>query len=85
MCIFDDEFGGERRTSPIRVDEVIPKGGRFWELNFFHLDYPEGVQSKTHSLKTIHRGMNYLIAFSDAGSASRHYIFFGMTRKWFER
>ena len=82
--LFDDEFGGERRTSPVRVDEVRPKGGRSWELDFFHLDYPQGVQDKTYAFKTIHRGENYLIAVEDNNGGQRHCIFFAMTFNWFD-
>ena len=83
--IFDDGLGNERKTSPIRVWNVNPNGQRSWTLDFFHLDYPEGVQSKTYHLRTIHRGRSYIISVVNDGKTPRYCIFTGMTFDWFER
>jgi len=72
--------------SPIRVDCLNPlaTGDRTFELEFFHANYPEGVQSKTLQLQTIHRGESGILARSKDHSPPRFLYMTDLTSAWLE-
>lgn len=64
MELISPEFGAEvRHYSPIRVDAFEPagQGSRRFNLSFFHAAYPEGVQDKVYTIKTIERNNHFLL------------------------
>ena len=85
-----DEFDAtamcHQSPSPIRVDQVKPlkSGDRTFELSFFHANYPEGVQTKTYSLQTIHRGENGLLVQSTDHSPTRFIYVTDLTADWLQ-
>lgn len=64
MELIGPEFGEEvRHYSPVKTLGITPLGkgnGRF-ELEFFHANYPEGVQGKFYTIQTIERKRNYML------------------------
>ena len=56
---FDDAHGEDRCSySPIKVlcCEPLADGTRCMRLEFFHANYPAGVQDKVYTRQTIERG-----------------------------
>ena len=69
QCQFlGDEFGNDFdiSVSEIRVDRLVTgkSGDRTFRLDFFHANYPEGVQDKSYRLRTIHRGEHSMLVES---------------------
>jgi hypothetical protein len=69
--------------SPIKVFSIRPeKGGhRRLRIEFFHADYPEGVQSKRYDIRTLDRGANHLVAMMPG----RLLLFGNLTLAWLRR
>lgn len=84
-----DEFREEglRSYSPIRVDAVKPSRGgqREFELLFFHLNYPAGVQGKSYTLRTLERGAHYLLARSTEHDPVRMLLIHEISWAWVEK
>lgn len=81
--IIGEEFGAEIRSySPIRVDEITPKGGRRFELQFYHANYPEGVRNKVYELQTLERSNNFILARSSTHQPVRWFLIYAITSEW---
>jgi hypothetical protein len=87
--IIGDAFHEEglRSYSPIRVDAVEPlgEGRRQFELLFFHLNYPAGVQSKRYKLQTLERGARYLLARCTEQDPVRILLIHEISWNWMEQ
>ncbi len=63
-----DEFVDfeEAKYSPLRVISLLPTktGKRVFKLEFYHANYPQGVQGKSYVLETIERGEEFMLAKS---------------------
>ena len=59
-------------ASPVWLFEapVVPKGRKPFELHFWHLNYPDGVQEKHFQLKKLRHDAGILVA-EEAGSSSQ--------------
>jgi len=60
-----DEFSADCCSySPIRVGkiELLKSGKRRFILDFYHMNYPSGVQNKRYTLETIERGTSFIMA-----------------------
>jgi hypothetical protein len=86
MEIISPEFGADVRSySPVQVCGVSPYGGgkRRFELEFFHANYPAGVQRKTYVVETIVREKNYLLGrVIDSESII---LLFELTEEWLDK
>jgi hypothetical protein len=81
--LIGEEFGSEIRSySPIRVDEIRPKGGRRFSLAFYHASYPEGVRDKVYQLETIERSATFILARSREHSPTRLMLIYFITSAW---
>ena len=81
--LIGEEFGSEIRSySPIRVDEVRPRGGRGFSLAFYHANYPEGVRDKVYELETIERTATFILARLREHSPSRLMLIYPVTSAW---
>lgn len=81
--IIGEEFGSEIRSySPIRVDEITPKGNRKFELKFYHANYPEGVRNKVYELQTLERNKNFVLARSSFHQPTRWLLIYAITTEW---
>ncbi|MDO6559401.1 hypothetical protein [Paraglaciecola chathamensis] len=79
---YDEAFGDELRSySPIKVNNVIPKGGRKFHLDFYHANYPSGVQNKGYDLQTIERNKHFIFAQS-LGNSPRLLLIYPITFDW---
>lgn len=72
------------RYSPIRVDEITPMktGKRIFELNFFHANYPEGVQDKLYRLQTLQAGEEYILGKSVDHDPARFVLIYDIDAAW---
>lgn len=78
-----DEFGEELRSySPIRIERVVPKGGRQYVLAFYHANYPAGVRDKEYELETLERSATFVLARSRTHVPPRLMLIYGMTSLW---
>jgi hypothetical protein len=85
MELLGEEFGSEIRSySPIRVDEITPKGGRKFSMAFYHANYPEGVRSKVYELETLERNTAFILARSLSHSPVRLVLIYTITSTWLE-
>jgi len=83
MELLGEEFGDEIRAySPIRVEEVTPKGGRRFSLAFYHANYPEGVRSKVCELETLEQSRVFVLACSVSHTPTRLVLIYSVTRRW---
>ncbi|OFW56551.1 MAG: hypothetical protein A2133_08535 [Actinobacteria bacterium RBG_16_64_13] len=81
--LIGEEFGSEIRSySPIRVDEIRPKGGRRFSLAFYHANYPEGARDKVYELETIERSATFILARSREHSPTRLMLIYFITIAW---
>ena len=81
--LLGEEFGDDIRSySPIRVEEVTPRGGRGFSLAFYHASYPEGVRSKVYELETLERNAAFIVARSVSHSPTRLMLIHTLTRAW---
>jgi hypothetical protein len=86
MEIISPEFGADVRAySPVKVYGVSPYGGgkRRFELEFFHANYPAGVQQKTYVVETIGRKKNYLLG--RVIDSERIILIFALTEEWLDK
>jgi hypothetical protein len=72
-------------TSPIFLHAIEPlkTGQGLLKIEFFHANYPEGVQSKEYVLRVIHRASTHLagIKMDDEQSLM---VIFSMEKEWME-
>jgi hypothetical protein len=83
MELIDSHFGEDfRRYSPIRIYGITASGGgsRQFQMNFFHANYPAGVQDKNYLVETIDRKQNYLLG--KVLDSDRIILLFGLDHKW---
>jgi len=81
--LLGEEFGSEIRSySPIRVEEIRPKGGCRFSLAFYHANYPEGVRDKVYALETLERGATFILARSREHSPPRLMLIYSVTSAW---
>lgn len=81
--LFSEEFGSAVRSySPIRIDRVTPKGGRKFELAFYHANYPEGVRDKVYDLETVERNRYFAIVRSVSHEPARFMLIYCVTTDW---
>jgi hypothetical protein len=81
--LLGEEFGDEIRSySPIRVEEVAPRGGHRFTLAFYHANYPDGVRSKVYELETLERNATFILARSASHSPSRLMLIHTIRRAW---
>ena len=81
--LLGEEFGDEIRScSPIRVDEITPRGRRKFSLAFYHAGYPEGVRDKVYELETVERNAMFILARSLSHSPVRLMLIYTVTRAW---
>lgn len=79
-------YGGYPYRSPIIVEDVVPQGGRTFDLGFINIFYAAGVQKMTYRLRTLRRERTFQVAeaLEYDGSSERVVIIEPMTRAWFE-
>lgn len=72
--------------SPIIIEELIPQGGRTFELRFINIFYAAGVQEMTYRLRTLRREPTFQIAeaFEHDRPSGRVVIIEPMTQAWIE-
>lgn len=81
--LLGEEFGSKIRSySPVRVEEITPKGGRKFSLAFYHANYPEGVRSKVYKLETIERNTAFILARSVSHRPARLMLIYTITSAW---
>ncbi|WP_336365469.1 hypothetical protein [Marinobacter sp. C2H3] len=84
--IIGEEFGAEIRSySPIRVDEITPRGNRRFEVQFYHANYPEGVRNKVYELQTLERSKNFVLARSSPHQPTRWLLIYAITAEWLNK
>lgn len=77
------EFGSEIRSySPIRVEEIAPRGGRKFLLAFYHANYPEGVRSKVYELETLERNATFILTRCASHSPTRLLLIYAISSAW---
>jgi hypothetical protein len=79
-------YGSYPYRSPIIVEEVVPHGGRAFDLMFINIFYAAGVQKMTYRLRTLRRERTFQIAevVEHDGTSERVVIIEPMTRAWIE-
>lgn len=83
--IIGEEFGSKIRSrSPIRVEEITPKGGRNFELSFYHANYPEGTRNKVYQLQTLERNRHFIFAQSRSHQPIRWMLIHSVTVEWLQ-
>lgn len=72
--------------SPILVEGITPlkSGQGVMKLNFFHANYPSGVQGKEYTLQTMHRGKTGLLARSIGHKPPRFLYVTELTMHWLQ-
>jgi len=70
--------------SPIRVDGIRPlkTGKGIFELNFYHANYPSGVNDNLYRLKTLERGETYILAKSTEHTPAKILHIQSITWEW---
>ena len=72
--------------SPIRIDRITPlkTGKSILYINFFHLNYPEGVQDKEYQLKIMLHKRRFILARSLSHSSDDPRILYihEITKEW---
>lgn len=87
MELIGDEFVGPNyllRYSPIKVLalNLSGKGTRSFKLEFFHANYPAGVQNKIYRLRTIARSDHFMLAESLDNKPSRIIHLQRLSHQW---
>jgi len=77
-------YGNGPYSTPIRVDNLTPRGNRKFELIFLNLGYAAGVQNFSSTFRTLKRGAEFIIAEQE-GTPDRGYIFQNLTPDWLDR
>lgn len=83
MELIGPEFGEDVRSySPIRISRIVARGdgSRQFQMDFFHVNYPEGVQDKSYLVETIDRRQDYLLG--RVLDSDRIVLLFGLSRRW---
>ena len=83
-----DEFQEDRCSySPIKVlgFEPLNDGSRRLRLEFFHANYPTGVQDKVYTLRTIERGESFMLARSLDHEPPRFLQIYDIDAAWMRR
>lgn len=83
--LIGDEFSQDKCSySPIKVYEFHPVGvgDRSFVLEFFHANYPEGVQDKSYRLQTVHRGESLILARATDYEPARFLQLYEITAEW---
>lgn len=84
--IIGNEFGADIKSySPIRVEDISPKGARTFKLCFYHASYPEGVRQKDYELQTLERNQHFILAKSVSHEPSRWLLIHNITPNWLNR
>lgn len=86
MELIGPEFGTEvRHYSPILATSLSApaKGSRCFDLSFFHAAYPEGVQDKVYTIRTIERSNHFLLG--TVVGTSRLVLFMALSDQWLNR
>jgi len=82
---FDFETDSGRSFSPIKVHRVVSLKNRTYALDFYHANYPAGVQNKTYNLRTIERGRQFILACSVDHDPRRYLLIYNITPAWLRR
>lgn len=88
LLLLGDEFDATSMCkvspSPIRVEELTPlkTDHGLFRLNFFHANYPEGVQQKQYMLRTFYRGRRSILAISEEHDPPRLLYITDITFDW---
>lgn len=79
-------YGDFPYRSPIVLEEIVPQGGRTFDLKFLNIFYAAGVQEMSYRLRTIRRERSFHIAeaLEPGGRSDRVVIIEPMTRAWIE-
>ena len=83
--LIGDDFGEALRSySPIRVDGIKPLGTGTGELllEFFHANYPQGVQAKSYRLQMVERQTRFLLGRSLGHTPTRLLLVYEPTWEW---
>ena len=70
------------KTPPIKVQRIAPKGSRTFTLDFYHANYPEGVQDKSYDLQTIERTRTFILCRSENHKPARLLLIYPVTAAW---
>ena len=84
MEVWDANWQFRPHASPVKIFRVTPlkRGDGTFKLSFFHANYPEGVQHKVYTLRTLHRSSEVLLAISVDPKEERALAFFPVVQKW---
>jgi hypothetical protein len=63
----------------------LKKGNSTFELEFFHWNYPQGVQQKVYRLRTLQRGRHYLLSRSLDHDPVRLLLIYDISEDWVRR
>jgi hypothetical protein len=79
-----DGQNGFHTYSPILVESVVPAANeqRCFELAFYHANYPQGVQNKLYSLRTLMRSDHFILARSVQHTPTRDLLIYDITWEW---
>ncbi|WP_196800518.1 hypothetical protein [Thioalkalivibrio sp. AKL10] len=83
--LMGEEFGPSLRAySPVKVFgvQLFKDGSRRFDLDFFHANYPAGVQHKRYTIKTIERNRFFLLGGVDSPSVSRFVLLSPISADW---
>lgn len=83
-----DEFEYDRCSySPIKVLDLEPQshGSRRLRIEFFHANYPPGVQKKVYMLQTIERAERFMLARSLDHKPARLLQIYDVDAAWVRR
>lgn len=86
--LIGDDFGDALRSySPIRVDGIKPLGTGSGELllDFFHANYPQGVQPKSYRLQIVERQARFLFARRLGQTPTRLVLIYEPTWDWLKQ
>ncbi|MFP4154800.1 MAG: hypothetical protein ACLFSG_03800 [Halothiobacillaceae bacterium] len=84
--IISEFFGNHVRSyTPIRVHDVQPQGGRCYALDFYHANYPQGVQSKRYTLQTVERNRFFILARSTHHEPTRWLLIYDINASWLRK
>lgn len=85
MELLGEEFGPSLRTySPVKVFGVrlSNDGSRRFGLDFFHANYPCGVQHKNYTIQTIERNRFFLLGSVEGSGVSRLILLSPISAAW---
>ena len=81
LCILPD---GTQHASPVWIFAAHARktGAGLLEMDFWHANYPEGVQRKTYLLRVLRRAAAYLIAERHDEPEKSPVILAEVSREW---